>query len=546
MSSSEEIPATPAASVDARIEEIAVEEIMLEELSEETTITGSFSVIFEDIENEPVIDSEITESITEEKPIECSEIDVSEEAFSALDATVEEMASGDIIIAPVEATQEELVDETVSISVETIQTSAIVVDSTKAVMSASEETVVENVSFVDEPAPVGLETGIAEAAQPEEVSRELTGEEAQPKSSWRTWLKKKLKMEVLEEEHSEPPVEIVPEADTREVIAEEAHKEELSVDVTLEETLIPAMVADAAEAAISESEERIVEDISSVDELPGAPAETNIMEAKQFEEVSKEIPQEPVIEKTPVDIPLEEMALEEVREDVPQDELIEFHIEAAAEITAQVMVVEEIPVEALLEPLVEGIPEITAQEEVLESAQGEPPSEPFMEVTSEITNQEIALDKANKEESLADVSASDETVSISVDEIHAPPIAVDSTGAAISVFEERIVGDILSIDGLSPLPAETDITETAQSEMFLRNVPEDTPQELSLEETQIELAETEIAEEAGIKSVPIAKYQEPSPEPPAKIVSDTTALEISQPQEISEEVLQEPPKKNNN
>ena len=71
------------------------------------------------------------------------------------------------------------------------------------------------------------------------------------------------------------------------------------------------------------------------------------------------------------------MALEEVREDVPQDELIEFHIEAAAEITTQVMVVEEIHVEALLEPSVEGTSEITAQEEVLESVRGEAPSEPF-------------------------------------------------------------------------------------------------------------------------------------------------------------------------
>ena len=541
MSSSGEIPATPAASVDARIEEIAVEEIMLEELSEETTVTGSFSVIFEDIENEPVIDSEITESITEEKPIECSAIDISEEAFSALDATVEEMASGDTIIAPVEATQEELVDETVSISVEIIQTSAIVVDSAKAGMSASEETVVENVSSVDEPAPVFVEIGIAEVAQPEEVSKELAGEEAQPKSSWRTWLKKKLKMEVLEEEHSDPPVEVVPEADTREVIAEEAHKEEISVDVTLEETLIPAIATDAAEASIPKSEERIAEDISSVDELPGAPTETNITEAIQFEEVSKDIPQEPVIEKTPVDIALEKMALEEVREYVPQDELIEFHIEAAAEITTQVMVVEEIHVQALLEPSVEGTSEITAQEEVLESVKKETPSEPFMEATSEITNQEIASDKANKEESFADVSASDEAVSISIDEIHAPPIAVYSTGAAISVFEERIVGDILSIDELSPLPVATDITETAQPEMFLGNVPEETPQELSLEETQIELAETEIAEEAAVKSVPIAKYEEPSLEPPVNIVSDTTALEISQPQEISDDVLQEPP-----
>ena len=235
------------------------------------------------------------------------------------------------------------------------------------------------------------------------------------------------------------------------------------------------------------------------------------------------------------------MALEEVRKDVPQNELMEFHIEAAAEITAQVMVVEEIHLEALLEPLVEGISEITAQEEVLEIARREPPSEPFMEATSEITNQEIALDKANKEESFPNISASDETVSISVDGIHAPPIAFDSTGAAISVFEERIVGDVLSIDEFSPLPVETDITETAQSEMFLRNVPEETPQELSLEETQIELAETEIAEEAAITSVPTSKYEEPSPEPSAKIVSDTSALEISQPQEISEVVLQEPP-----
>ncbi len=164
-----------------------------------------------------------------------------------------------------------------------------------------------------------------------------------------------------------------------------------------------------------------------------------------------------------------------------------------------------------------------------------------MEAAPEITGQDVALDKANEEESFVDVSASDETVSISVDQIHAPLIAVDATGAVTSVFEERIVGDISSIDELSPLPVETDIAETAQWEMFLEDVPEETPQELSLEETQIELAETEIAEEAAIKSIPIAKYKEPSLEPPAKIVSDTTAPEISQPQEISEEALQEPP-----
>ena len=218
---------------------------MLKEVSEKTTRASSDIVSVEDVDKKTVPDLETSETITEENPMECSETDAGEEALSALDATVEEMASGDTIIAPVEATQEELVDETVSISVETIQTSAIVVDSAKAGMSASEETVVENVSSVDEPAPVFVQTGIAEAAQPEEVSRELAGEEAQPKSSWRTWLKKKLKMEVLEEEHTDPPVEVVPEADTREVLAEEAHKEELSVDVTLEETPIPAMAADA-------------------------------------------------------------------------------------------------------------------------------------------------------------------------------------------------------------------------------------------------------------------------------------------------------------
>jgi hypothetical protein len=169
-----------------------------------------------------------------------------------------------------------------------------------------------------------------------------------------------------------------------------------------------------------------------------------------------------------------------------------------------------------------------------------------MEAAPEITSQDVALDKANKEESFVDVSASDETVSISVDEIHAPLIAVDATGAVMSVFEERIVADTSSIDKLSPLPVETDITETAQSEMFLGNITGETPQELSLEEALIELAEIEFAgeevrKEAAIKSVLIAKYKEPSLEPPVKIASDTTAPEILQPQEISEDVLQEPP-----
>ncbi len=371
MNASEEVPSAPAETVDAKIEAIAVEEIMFEELSEETTVTGSFNVIFENIENEPVIDSEITESIIEEKPLECSEIDISEEAFSAPDATVEEMASGDISIAPVEATQEELVDETVSISVETIQTPAIVVDSAKTDMSASEETVVENVSSVDELAPVRVETGISEVVQPEEISKEFTGEEAQPKSSWKTWLKKKLKMEVIEEEHAGPPAEVIPEADNQEVVEEETPKEELSFDVSLEETPIPAITANTAEAAVSEPEEIIAKDISSVDELPGTPAETDIVEETQHKAVSKEIPRELVIGETPVENAAEELAQEEIGKDVPQEEIIELPIEADAEIAAQVMVVEEIHVEALLEPSVEVTSEITAQEEVVESVQGD-------------------------------------------------------------------------------------------------------------------------------------------------------------------------------
>ena len=127
------------------------------------------------------------------------------------------------------------------------------------------------------------------------------------------------------------------------------------------------------------------------------------------------------------------------------------------------------------------------------------------------------------------------------------------------MLEERIVADISSIDELSPLPVETDIAETAQSEMFLGKVTEETTQELSLKEAPIELAEIEFVgekvreeayearpsqpfvKETAIRSVLIAKYKEPSLEPPEKIISDTTAPEIPQSQESSEDVLQEPP-----
>jgi hypothetical protein len=588
--SSEEIPATSAAVVGAKTGETKVEEPIPAELPDEPAAISPKVVRVEGIEKKIVPDAETDETITEEKPVGSSETDINEKALSVPEVTIEEEAGKDIIVASPEETHQTTVDGTVYTPVEEIQTPAMAADSIETVPFVSEETVVKNLSPIDEPAPVAVETGIveavppvseetvveivspidepapvhaqtgiAEAAAPEKTPKELSGEEAQPKSSWKTWLKKKLKKEVHEEEDPWSLVEFVPEIITQEVIVEETHKEEPLLDIPPEETSIPVMASDAAETAISGPEKEIAEDTSSGDEFPGVLTVTDIVETIQFEEVSKEMPQEPVIGETPFETAIEEMAQDEIRDETRRGQIIELPLEAATEIAAQVMVVEEIHIETLVEPSFEIIPEITAQEEITERVHGKPVSEPSMEAISEITEEEMALGRANKEESFADVSTSDETVSISVDGIYTPVIAVDSTGAVISVFEKRILEDISSIDKLSPLPVETDMTETAQSEMFSKSTIEQTPPELSLEETPIEFIEIEIAgenvreeahkekslppstKEAAINFVPAAKYREPSIEPPVRTASDTAALEISQPQEFSEEALQEPP-----
>ena len=376
LTSPEEITCVPTTGIAAKQEEAEVEEVVPEELPEETTRASSDVVIVKDAAGEIVPDSETRETVIEENLIEYSETDAGEEALSTLEEAVEETAQEktkeevrqeELLIPLIEIAPETIIQEKIANEIQEEEPSldvsveesiehpavdedmqAMIIGSTEAVMTVREERIAEVVCSVDELPQTSIETEIVEVTQPEEVLRGPSEEEAQLKPSWRTWFKRKLKKEAHEEEALKPSIEAAPEVTIQEVAVDETHQEGPSADafvsdeivsIPTEEIQFSAITTDSTEAVISVTEkEMAVGEEPSVEELPSMSIETNIVEVTQPEEAS----QEPSEEKAPIETTVEEMVQEETEEGVPQKGLLELSIELAAQIASQVEVLEEV------------------------------------------------------------------------------------------------------------------------------------------------------------------------------------------------------------
>ncbi len=365
-----------------------------------------------------------------------------------------------------------------------------VVGSTETVVSALEETVVEDFSSADELSQISVETGTAEMTHPEEVAQELPGKEARSKLSWKTWLRNKLKKEDHQEELSGPSTEVAPEAVTQEVVVKGDHKEDLSIDVVVtdetatipsEEIQTPATTTDLTKTSASAPEETVIEDVSSADESSHVSVETGIVEVTQPEEVSLEISEE----KAPAQPAAEEIAREEVGEKVYREE-------------------------SFVGPSPETTLEMTAHEEVVEeeTTHEDGPLEPSIGTTRETSAQEEIGEEVCEEEPFVDVSVTDETVFISPEEIQTPAITKDSTEVVMSVREETIIGNISFIDGLPHVSVETSIANLTQHEEVPQEISEEeAPGEPAVEEIILEKAEEKVSQEE-----PVALFTETIPE----------------------------------
>jgi hypothetical protein len=536
LTSPEEITCAPTTGIAAKQEEAAVEEIVPEELSEETTRASSDVVIVKDVEGEIVPDSETRETVIEENPIEYSETDAGEEALSTLEETVEETAQEktkeevrqeELLKPPIEIAPETIIQEKIAQEVQEEEPSldvsveeaiehpavdenmhAMIIGSTEAVMTVPEERITEDVCSVDELPQISIETDIAEVTQPEEVLQGPSEEEARLKPLWRTWFKRKPKKEAHEEEALKPSVEAAPEVVIQEMAVDETHREGPSADtfisdetvsIPAEEIQISAIAVESTEAVISVAEKEIaVGEEPSVEELPSMSIEVEVT-------LPEEVLQEPSEEKAPIETNVEEMVQEETEEGVLQKGLLELSIEVASQIAPQGGVLEEV-------------------------------------------QRELSID----------VSVSYEPFTMPPEETQTSAIAVDSTETAMTVPEETVVGGAPAIDELPDTSIETSIAEAIQPEKVPEVVLGETPQELSLEETPIETAAVEITEEkvqeeayrepllepsageVAEESVPLVEHEKPAIEPSMVVAPKTTPQEITQPKEVREEVLQEP------